>query len=145
AVLRGLWGTVAGSAGGIVPATTVATMALPARTAVEQASVAVRTSESSLQLTEAQRMPTVALTSSYGRIAYPDNFLPTFNRANWTVGVSLSVPLLTGGRQRGDELVARAELDQSRLQQRQVEELAALDTRSGWGELFAPRRPWGRP
>jgi outer membrane protein TolC len=124
------------------PATTVATMALPARTAVEQASVAVRTSEASLQLTEAQRMPTVALTSSYGRIAYPDNFLPTFNRSNWTVGVSMSVPLLTGGRQRGDELVARAELDQSRLQQRQVEELAALDTRSAWAELLAARAAW---
>jgi outer membrane protein len=124
------------------PATTVATMALPARTAVEQAGVAVRTSETSLQLTEAQRMPTVALTSSYGRIAYPDNFLPTFNRANWTVGVSMSVPLLTGGRQRGDELVARAELDQSRLQQRQVEELAALDTRSAWAELIAARAAW---
>ena len=47
------------------------------------------------------------------RIAYPENVaLPTFDRTNWTVGVSMSVPILTGGRQRGDELVARAELEQ---------------------------------
>jgi outer membrane protein TolC len=54
----------------------------------------------------------------------------------------MSVPLLTGGRQRGDELVAQAELDQSRLQQRQTEELAALDTRSAWAELLAARAAW---
>ena len=83
-----------------------------------------------------------ALNSSYGRIAYPDNFLPSFDRANWTVGVSVSVPILTGGRQRGDELVARAELEQSRLQQKQIEELAALDTRSAWAELLAARAAW---
>ncbi len=54
----------------------------------------------------------------------------------------MNVPILTGGRQRGDELVARAELDQSRLQQRQMEELAALDTRSAWAELLAARVAW---
>jgi outer membrane protein TolC len=124
------------------PATLVASMALPARTAVEQAGVTVQTRETALKLTEAQRMPSVTLTSNYGRIAYPDNFFPTFNRSNWTIGVSMNVPLLTGGRQRGDELVARADLDQSRLQQRQAEELAALDTRSAWAELLAARAAW---
>jgi outer membrane protein TolC len=52
------------------------------------------------------------------------------------------MPILTGGRQRGDELVARAEVDQTRLQQRQIEELAALDTRSAWAELLASRAAW---
>ena len=84
----------------------------------------------------------VSLNSTYSRIAYPDNLLPSFDRANWTVGVSMNVPILTGGRQRGDELVARSELDQSRLQQKQIEELAALDTRSAWAELLAARAAW---
>ena len=87
-------------------------------------------------------MPSVALNSNYSRIAYPENLLPSFDRANWSVGVSVNVPILTGGRQRGDELVARAELDQSRLQQQQIEELAALDTRSAWAELLAARVAW---
>jgi len=118
-------------------------LSLPARVAVDQTRATVRTREASLNLIEAQKMPSVSLNSNYARIAYPDNVAaPTFNRSNWSVGVSMSVPLLTGGRQKGDEQVARAELDQSLLQQRQMEELAALDTRSAWAELLASRVAW---
>ena len=118
-------------------------LSLPARVAVDQTRATVRTREASLNLIEAQKMPSVSLNSNYARIAYPENVAaPTFNRANWSVGVSMSVPLLTGGRQKGDEQVARAELDQSLLQQRQMEELAALDTRSAWAELLASRVAW---
>lgn len=124
------------------PSLTIGGLSLPERVAVDQAGATVRTREASLKLTEAQRMPTVSLNSNYARIAYPDNVLPSFDRSNWTVGVSLTVPLLTGGRQRGDELVARSELDQARLQQKQIEELAALDTRSAWAELLAARAAW---
>ena len=52
------------------------------------------------------------------------------------------MPILTGGRQRGDELVARADVEQARMQLRQVQELAALDTRSAWAELLAARAAW---
>jgi outer membrane protein TolC len=117
-------------------------LSLPARVAVDQARATVRTREASLNLIEAQKMPSVSFNSTYARIAYPENVAPTFDRANWSIGVSMSVPLLTGGRQRGDEQVARAELDQSLLQQRQMEELAALDTRSAWAELLASRVAW---
>jgi outer membrane protein len=117
-------------------------LSLPARVAVDQARATVRTREASLNLIEAQKMPSVSFNSTYARIAYPENVAPTFDRANWSVGVSMSVPLLTGGRQRGDEQVARAELEQSLLQQRQMEELAALDTRSAWAELLASRVAW---
>ncbi|HVQ14966.1 MAG TPA: TolC family protein [Vicinamibacterales bacterium] len=117
-------------------------LSMPARTAIDQARATVRTREASLQLTAAQKMPSVSLNSTYARIAYPENLAPTFDRANWSVGISMSVPLLTGGRQRGDEAVAKAELEQSLLQQRQMEELAALDTRSAWAELLASRVAW---
>jgi outer membrane protein TolC len=49
---------------------------------------------------------------------------------------------MTGGRQKGDQAFAQAELEQSRLQRRQVEEMAALDTRSAWAELVAARAAW---
>ena len=115
---------------------------LPARTAVAEAGAAVRLSEAALKLAETQRLPSVTLNSSYGRIGYPTNVLPTLDRANWTVGAVLQVPILTGGRQRGDEAVARAELEQSRAQLKQTEEFAALDTRSAWSELVAARAAW---
>lgn len=120
-----------------------ATAALPERTAVTEAATAVSLREASLKLVEAEKNPSVSLNSTYSRIAYPSNvILPTFDRTNWSVGASLTVPILTGGRQRGDEVVARAELEQARLQRRQVEELAALDTRSAWAELLAAKATW---
>jgi outer membrane protein TolC len=120
-----------------------ATAALPERIAVTEAATAVTLREASLKLTEAQRNPSASLNSTFSRIAYPGNLiLPTFDRTNWSVGASLNVPILTGGRQRGDEVVARAELEQARLQRQQVEELAALDTRSAWAELLAAKAAW---
>jgi outer membrane protein TolC len=115
---------------------------LPERTAVTEATTSVRLREASLKLVEAQKTPSVSLNSSYSRIAYPDNGLPTFNRSNWSIGASMSMPILTGGRQRADEAVALAELEQARWQRQQVEELAALDTRSAWAELVAAQAAW---
>jgi outer membrane protein len=120
----------------------IAATALPLRTAVTEAASTVRLREAALELAEAQRNPSVTLNSTYARIAYPSSFAPTFDRANWSVGASLNLPILTGGRQRGDEQVARAEAEQSRIQLRQVEELAALDTRTAWTELLAAHAAW---
>ncbi len=115
----------------------------PDRVVVGQAETAVRQGEASLKLTEAARKPSVALNSTYTRLAYPANDqFPIFDRSNWTVGVSLQVPILTGGRQKGDELVAKADLDSARLRLQQTKELAAVDTQSGWAELLAARAAW---
>jgi outer membrane protein TolC len=121
---------------------TVQAEGLPARTAVTEVATTLRLREATLALTEAQRRPSVSLNSTYSRIAYPSAFFPAFDRANWSVGATLNLPILTGGRQRGDEQVARAEVEQARLQLRQVEELATLDTRSAWAELLAARAAW---
>ncbi len=119
-----------------------ANVTLPDRTAVAEAATTVRLREASLKLVEAQKKPSVTLNSSYGRIAYPEDLLPTFNRSNWTIGASMTLPILTGGRQRGDEAVALAELEQAKSQHKQVGEFAALDTRSAWAELVAARVAW---
>jgi len=112
------------------------------RAPVKQAAATVSLREASLASVKAQRLPSVALTTNYGRVAYPNNFVPTFDRLNWTVGVTMQVPILTGGRQRGDEVVAAAEVEAALVQLRQVEELAALDARSALAELIAARAAW---
>ena len=119
-----------------------ADIAIPDRTVVNEAAATLRLREASLKLAEAQKKPQIALNSTYSRIAYPSNFFPAFDRSNWSVGAALNIPVLTGGRQRGDEQVARAELEQARLQLRQTQELAALDSRSAWAELIAARAAW---
>ena len=115
---------------------------LPERNAVAEAATVVSLREAALKAVEAERMPSVSFNSTYGRIAYPSGAFPTFDRANWSLGVAMNVPILTGGRQKGDEMVARADIEQAQLQQKQVQELAALDTRAAWAELVAARAAW---
>jgi len=115
---------------------------LPERNAVAEAGTAVSLREAALKAVQAERMPSVSFTSNYSRIAYPTNVAPVFDRANWSLGVAMNVPILTGGRQKGDEMLARADIDTARLQEKQVQELAALDTRSAWAELIAARAAW---
>jgi len=124
------------------PVALLRTAPLPERTAVAEATTGLNLREAALKAVQAERMPSVSANSSYSRIAYPSGALPQFDRANWSVGVSMSVPILTGGRQKGDEVVARADIEQARLQQKQVQELAAVDTRSAWAELVASRAAW---
>ena len=127
---------------GQTPVSLQVSAALPERTVVTQADTTVRLREASLKLATAQRMPSVSLNSTYSRIAYPEDLIGNFNRSNWTIGASMTVPILTGGRQRGDEAVAQADLIQAQAERRQVAELAALDTRSAWAELLAAQATW---
>ncbi|HXE81645.1 MAG TPA: TolC family protein [Vicinamibacterales bacterium] len=115
---------------------------LPDRAPVADAETAVRLREAALAAVKAERMPSISLNSSYGRVGYPDSGVPELDRLNWSVGVSMTVPVLTGGRLRGDEMVARAELEQTRARLQAVKELAAVDTRSAWAELLAALAAW---
>ena len=114
----------------------------PSRTVVAGAETAVLARETALQLALAQKNPSVAVTSTYTRLGYPANGIPIFDRTNWTLSANVQLPILTGGRQRGDELVARADLDDARLRLQQTRELATVDTQSAWAELIAARAAW---
>jgi outer membrane protein TolC len=119
-----------------------ATLPAPSRVVIAEAETTVKQREASLKLAEAARHPSVALTSTYTRLGYPANGIPIFDRTNWTVSANVQLPLLTGGRQRGDELVAKADLDDATLRLQQVQELAAVDTQSARAELIAARAAW---
>jgi outer membrane protein len=117
---------------------------LPQRAAVDAAAAALRRSEAALDLAAAQRRPSASITSSYSRITYPSGLFSGFEswRTNWTIGASVQMPILTGGRQRGDELAARAGVQESTARLQQTRELASLDTRLAWAELLAARATW---
>jgi outer membrane protein TolC len=99
------------------------------RATVRQAAEAVRVQESQVRIARSQRLPSLSLTSQYGAVAYPTSGLPSSGefRTNWTIGVATQVPIFTGGRIRGDEKVAQANLAESRARLQQVREFAALD------------------
>ena len=115
-----------------------------ARVPVRQAAQAVRAQQNLLAVTRAQRLPSISLSSQYGRVAYPSSGLPGWSefRTNWTISASLQVPVFTGGRIRGEEMIARADVAQSEAQFALTRELAALDTRDAVERLEAAHAGW---
>jgi outer membrane protein TolC len=114
-----------------------------ARAPVRQASENVRAQQNALTVARSQRVPSLTLSSSFGRVAYPSGF-PDWNqfRSNWTVTGSIQVPLFTGGNIRGDEMVAQANLREAKARLQQTHELAALDTRNAIAQLQAAQAQW---
>ena len=114
------------------------------RAAVRQAGEAVNAQQDLLKIARAQRFPSLSLTSQYGAVAYPTSGVPGRSdfRANWTVGVATSVPIFTGGRIRGDEMVAQANLAESRARLQQVREFASLDARVAINALNQANAAW---
>ena len=124
----------------ITPADTIPSERAPVRQAAE----AVDVQHSLLRVAQSQRLPAISVSSTYGRVAYPQTGFPGWNdfRSNWDVGVSIGLPIFTGGRVSGDILVAEANLTEQRLRLEQVEELAQLDTRTALAEMQAAEAQW---
>jgi outer membrane protein len=114
------------------------------RATVRQAAEAIDAQRSLLRVTKAQRFPTLALTSQYGKVAFPLTGLPGSGdfRTNWTVAVSSQFPLFTGGRIKGEQMVAEANLREARARYDQLREFAALDSRVTINNLLQARSAW---
>lgn len=109
-----------------------------------EAAFAVQQSQAAAALTRSARYPTASVTSNYEEVAYPGGVLPSPGefRRNWTVGASIQMPLLTGGRQRADEEIARADTHQAEARLRLARQQAAVDTRTAYEELKAASASW---
>jgi outer membrane protein len=114
------------------------------RAQVRQVAEAVKVQQNQFRIARAQRLPALQLSTAYGRIAYPTSGLPQWDAfyPNWTVTAALSIPLFTGGRITGDEMVARANLTEARENLQQTKELAALDARSALADLEQAVAAW---
>lgn len=114
------------------------------RAAVRQAAEGVRAQQEQVRVARAQRLPSLSLSSQYGAVAYPTGGLPGSSdfRANWTIGVSTQIPFFTGGRIKGEELVAQANLSEARARLQQVREFAALDSRVALNALNQAQSAW---
>ena len=114
------------------------------RSVVRQASENLRAQEALYRVARGERFPSVALTSQYQRLYFPQSGFPDLSNAlqNWTVGGSVSFNLFSGGRIRGGELIARANADEARAQLQQIRELAALDARVALNQLAEAEATW---
>jgi outer membrane protein TolC len=99
------------------------------RAPVRQLGEALRAQQEELRIARSSWIPTVSLSTQYGRVAFPSSGLPDLGNflTNWTVSISASVPLFTGGRTRGQTMVAEAAVREAEARYEQVREAASLD------------------
>src|SRR5204862_739163 len=64
------------------------------------------------------------------------------SHTNWTIGLASQIPLFTGGRIRGDKMVAEANLREAQARYDQLREFAALDSRVTINNLLQSRAAW---
>ncbi len=117
--------------------------AAPERVAVTQASQDVGVATAGVRAAVGERRPAVSFRSDYGLVSYPGS-VPSFNdwRTNWTLGVGVTMPILTGGRLRADEAAARAGVTESAARLKLAKELSALDNDSVRLQLLAAHANW---
>jgi outer membrane protein len=132
---------------GVADTSTVAARAdtsADSRATVREAAENVRAQEGLLRVARADRLPSIAITSGYQRLFFPATTFPNMNdfRENWTIGASLGVSLFSGGRVRGGELVAQANLREAQARLKQAREFAALDSRVALAQLAQAEATW---
>jgi len=104
---------------------------------VRQATEEVQANQALLSGARGERLPSISFSSRYSPVAYPPSGVPDFAdfREDWTVTLNLSIPILTWGRLRGDELVARGNLSQAQARLQQTREAVELDDRMARNDL----------
>lgn len=110
-----------------------------ARAPVRQAAENVVAQREALTAARSRRVPTITLSSAFGRVAFPAGGFPNWGdfRTNWTITGSLEVPLYLGGAIHGQAMVAEANLREAEAQLRQTRQLAALDVSDAFAQLRA--------
>ena len=107
------------------------------RAPVRQLMESLVAQEAQLRVSRAEAFPTLTVSSAYGRLAFPTGAVPSWSNflTNWTVTVGATMPLFTGGRIRGSEMIAEASVRETRERLQQVRELAALDAEQTVAQL----------
>lgn len=111
------------------------------RSTVRQAAEVVRIQENLVRIARSQRLPTVSLNGQFGQVAFPSVAFPTFTdfRLTSAITIGASIPIFTGGRIRGDIMVAEADLREARARFEDLRDLAAEDAYSSLAQLEAAR------
>lgn len=119
------------------PATASPDTSVDNRAPVRQVIEAMRVEEANLAGAKSEWLPTITLSSQYGRVAFPSSGAPSWSNflTNWTVAIGASLPLFTGGRTKGEKMVAEAGLRDAQARVDQTRELAALDARQAIAQL----------
>ena len=117
------------------------------RTAVQQAVAALEVQKGALRNAELARVPVLNLASNYTRTAFQanSNFLPTslidFFPA-WTVSLGFTLPIVTSGRIKGEQMIARAGVADAEVRVSQGKRAASLDVQLALRSLEQAEANW---
>ena len=115
------------------------------RAPVRQATAAVEAAKQQLKASRASRLPTIGLTSTYQRLAYPVTGVPKSLGdfyPNWTLGLGVSFPFFTGGRVKGELMAAEASVIEAEQRLQQAQKGATLDSRQSIAQLQQAQEGW---
>lgn len=113
------------------------------RAPVRQAEAGLRASDGNLASARGTRLPSLALSSDYAKIAFPDDVFGIKKfLTDWTVAVRVKVPLFTGGALRSDVMAAEAARDDAALRLRQATEVATREAEALQLELQGAEASW---
>jgi len=112
---------------------------------VRQARTAVALQRAVVDLADAERRPSVTLSSQFAKVGYPSSgFWPGFGdfRTNWSLSANVQVPVFTGGRLRAGSQAAEADLRGAEARLRQAREQVALAVATARQDLLAAEASW---
>jgi outer membrane protein len=114
----------------------LAAEALERRASVEQAERQVQIAEQNIRIARGAFLPNVSLRMNYGRLLYPLSPVELAGewRTDWTAGLNVEIPLLSGGQRSAQLRQARIEAEQARLQLVQLREGVQLQYAQAAGE-----------
>jgi outer membrane protein len=112
------------------------------RPALSAAQEGVAMRQEAVKIARGDRMPSVAVLGTMGFQGFPDNALPPALdawRKDWSVALSLSVPIFDGFRTRGRVDQAQADLKIARLEESQLREALELQMEAALAEYRSVR------
>jgi outer membrane protein len=114
----------------------IAAEAVARRASVAAAERQVSIAEQNIRIARGASLPSVSLNMNYGKLLYPSS---TFDlsgdwRTDWTAGVTVQVPIFSGGQRAAQLQRARVQAEQARLQLSQLREGVALQYEQAAGE-----------
>jgi outer membrane protein len=114
----------------------VAAEAVARRASVAAAERQVSIAEQNIRIARGAFLPSVSLSMNYGRLLYPSSPFELNGdwRTDWTAGLNVQIPLLSGGQRTAQLQRARVQAEQARLQLGQLREGVQLQYEQAAGE-----------
>jgi outer membrane protein TolC len=123
----------------LTAARTAAGINAGARLAVAQAKEVVAAREESVKIAKGDRLPVLAAGTDFGLVNYQNQPFNSDWRTNWTLGVTLSLPIFDGLRRQNAVRSSQAELASARAQLANAREVSDVETAQAHANVEASK------